>query len=138
MKDQIEAKLSKFFQENYSQKILAVLLFGSVNQKRMHPESDIDIAILFDFRMERSEREKLIYVIYEQMAHLFIIPIDVVNLNDANLILSHQVLTKGKLIFCKDPTRFKIFRDARLIQYIDFKKFMEPYLSKISQKLREL
>lgn len=134
---EIEKRIIKLFSENLSDEILAVLLFGSVVKEQVHEESDIDIAVLFRHELSKQDRKKLIYKVYELIPYFFIEIVDVVNLNDSNLILVYQILTKGKLVLCYDDTAFKIFRDARLVQYLDFKKFLEPFYPKISQKLRE-
>ena len=133
---EIIKRITDLFSTHFSSEILAVLLFGSVARERTNSESDIDIAVLFDFAIPKERRKQLVYGIYEHIPYYFIEPVDIVNLNDADLILSYQVLTKGELILCRREIEFKIFRDSRLVQYLDFNKFLEPFYPKISKALR--
>ncbi len=134
-REEILSRITALFSEHFSPEVLAVILFGSAAQQRIHPESDIDVAVLFRFEIPRERRKELLYAIYEQVPYYFIEPVDLVNLNDADLILCHQALTRGEIILCRDETAFKMFRDARILQYLDFTRFLEPFYPKISKKL---
>ncbi len=129
---EIERRLIEMFSKDSRQNIIAVLLFGSVASGRIHEESDIDVAVLFPHTLSDARRQNLIHEIYEDVAYYFIEPVDVISLNDANLILSREILSKGRLVICRDSALWKEFRDSRLIQYLDYKKALEKYYPRLA------
>ena len=82
--------------------VLAAYLFGSYARGDARPDSDVDLAVLLSTtdEMERFERRlELIGAVGEALGRR---SADVVVLNDAPPLLTHQVLTHGRLIAERD------------------------------------
>lgn len=79
--------------------VLAAYLFGSYATGKARPGSDVDVAVLLSGtdKMERFERRlQLMGEVEEALGRR---PADVVVLNDAPPLLTHQVLREGRLVF---------------------------------------
>ncbi|MGQ9532536.1 MAG: type VII toxin-antitoxin system MntA family adenylyltransferase antitoxin [Desulfotomaculales bacterium] len=105
--------------------VVAAYVFGSAAQNRLHPASDIDIAILFSSdtatRTDRFERRLELAVALEELVNR---PVEVIDLETAPLFLQHQVRKYGRLIVDKDPRRRKALEVASRRLFLD----MLPYL----------
>ena len=84
--------LSALIQEEFSQQlgIVAIVLFGSQMTGKAKPDSDIDLAVLYDHDfiptpMELWEKKELL----SEKLHS---PIDLVCLNSADTIIASQIL----------------------------------------------
>lgn len=81
--------------------IAAAYLFGSYAQGRAHPRSDVDIAVLVD-ETQLPESQSVFdhrLRLMTELARFGDGEIDVVTLNDAPLLLCHQVLLHGRLLY---------------------------------------
>ena len=94
-KAELTAYLSK--QED----IIAAYLFGSQATGRQRSESDLDIAVLLkeDYSAVRLDRR---LKMADEMSLLAGIETDVVILNDAPCVLTHQILKTGRLLHERD------------------------------------
>jgi predicted nucleotidyltransferase len=120
--------LSSFFATR--PEVSLAYLFGSVAQGRMNKLSDIDIALLVDenkFKM-LDTKEPYGYkaaVLTDLMGLLHTNEIDLVLLHEASSLLANQVISRGKLLFCRDE-RIRIdFVVRTKHRYIDTKKIRE-------------
>ena len=108
--------LESFFKKQ--QPVLLAFLFGSFVSQRMHPLSDMDIAVLFATVPDRSTIDDLT----EELSSLLRKEVDLVILNHAAPILKMQVLRKGILIYAKDRRDFHRFYGDTVNQYDDLKQ----------------
>jgi len=100
-------------------------LFGSANTKYFNKKSDIDIAVwLKKFPLTvntitdiKYSAEKIINFKYN---------IDLIILNNANIIITNQIITKGKIIVDNNPLFTENFINTRRSMYLDFKFFRKP------------
>jgi predicted nucleotidyltransferase len=100
-------------------KVEFAYLFGSTASKRMTPESDIDIAVyLKNFSPDQFDRLQFI----TDLAGLFKRNVDVIILNDCDVIIAMQVLSKGFLILNENPHLAIQYKAQKISQYIDFKR----------------
>ncbi len=86
-------------------------IFGSYSAAKVRPKSDIDIAVLLKDDIDREDYGRIKLSIINDLVELLSFNrIDVVILNVASPLLSHEVIKKGVLIFSKD--------EAKRIQHI--------------------
>jgi len=105
-------------------------LFGSYAQGREGPLSDVDIAVLLDERLSKSERFDLMLKLITKISAILGIReadrLDVVVMNDSPLVLNYNIIKDGKIILCKDElTRarfeFETMRRRLDMEYYDMR-----------------
>jgi len=116
-------KLSGLFEKYLSVSI--AYLFGSALTGVMHEESDIDIAVLFDPKPDFFSRLELT----NRLCDLLGQTVDLALLNDASPIFKMQVISKGKLIFCRNSKVNSYFVMRTVNEYDDL-----SYYRKIQEK----
>ncbi len=100
--------------------ITTVYLFGSYVSNRLSPASDIDIAILLSNSVDSKEYGFLKLKILTDLIELLSFnDIDVVILNIASPLLSHEVIKKGILIFSKNEKERLEFTVKSTMRYLD-------------------
>jgi predicted nucleotidyltransferase len=127
----IDTKKLKNIFEDYPY-IVSAYLFGSQASGKTKPMSDVDIAILL--RDNAPKGRKLIheedYLAYRIAKAIQAKEVDLIELNRQGLILVHNVLKTGKLIYDADPD-FRIKFVSKVISdYCDFEptlRFMNKY-----------
>ncbi|MCX6112568.1 MAG: nucleotidyltransferase domain-containing protein, partial [Proteobacteria bacterium] len=91
MINEITEKLNKYFNEHVE--ILFAVLFGSIAKGTANKMSDIDIAVMVDPKFDKSfPYGHQAELIADFMRILKRNDVDVVILNDAKILLKHQVL----------------------------------------------
>ncbi len=114
----IKTKIINFL----SDKVKFAYLFGSALTKYFNSNSDIDIAVwLKQYPIEVKELIDLKYSLEKLMDFKY--DIDLVVLNEADLIISNQVVTKGELILVNEPLFTENFIISRRSLYMEFKAF---------------
>lgn len=98
--------------------VISVYLFGSVAEHRSHRESDVDVAVLFDYRVRPTMRDRFearLRLFAELTRTLKTDRLDLVVLNDAPPLLARRAVTEGARVLCADPDRDHDFvRDIQL------------------------
>ena len=90
------------------------IIFGSFVEKRMHKESDIDLAI----KLKKFEEKNAYEIIKSIVSTLDVENLDLVIINHAPFSLLYDIFTKGKLIYCENKDEF--YRDAyKIIKLYD-------------------
>jgi len=118
--------------------VLAAYLFGSYARGDARPDSDVDLAVLLSTtdEMERFERRLgLIGAVGEVLGRR---SADVVVLNDAPPLLTHQVLTHGRLIAERDRMARVDFEVQAGKIYADLQPMYEYFSRDLFQKIREV
>lgn len=113
--------------------VLAVFLFGSQVDGYASPESDVDLAVLFE-RDPSLEEELDLGVAAEEA--LGMERVDVVNLNRAQLLLRHRAIS-GLLIYERDPVRISDFIEDTILRYIDYEPDLRAFYRDYDQALEE-
>jgi len=109
-------KLISFF----SVKVKFAFLFGSANSRYFNENSDIDIAIWLNSHPQSIEDIYIMKNSAEKQID-FKRDIDIVILNNADTIITNQIITKGKLIINNDPYFTDKFIITSQSKYSDFK-----------------
>ena len=113
-KEKIKRKLIKILETE----VFFAYLFGSVTSGRLHPQSDIDIAVYLK-EPPGSLNDKLAFI--QKVSIVFNRDVDVIFLNDADIIITMQILTNGELLINNDNERLVLFKASKLGEYADFK-----------------
>ncbi len=118
----INSKYINKIQSVLSTHVKFAFIFGSANTSYFNEKSDIDIGIYLNkFPISINEITDLKYVIEKNINFNF--DIDLVVLNNANIIITNQIITKGKLIINKDEFFTENYINSRRSLYFDFKFF---------------
>jgi len=128
--EEIKNILREYFQKH--SEIEVAYIFGSIAQGRTSALSDIDIAIIINDQQVNVKTYRYGYKaeILADLIKLFKTNnIDLVILNEASILLKHQVLYFGKLIYTKNERRRIAFQIDTINKYNDFKHLIKPYLA---------
>src|SRR5699024_8752107 len=105
------------------------ILLGYVPKQRATANSDLDIALTGPEPLTDTGKQKLI----EELASAFRRPIVLIDLQEISGTLLHQILTKGKLLFCRDHLLYAQIINKMLFNQAD----MMPYHSRRLKERRE-
>ena|ERR1035437_8892714 len=94
------------------------LLFGSITNDNFNIESDIDIAVYFNSEFNTKEKKA---GIRSEIFNSFDRDIDLIILNDADIIVTMQVLANGNIIINENNSNFVLFKAKKISEYFDFK-----------------
>jgi len=131
----LEQKLARYAAEKG---VLALYLFGSTVHGRGTTLSDIDIAILLPESVpEREYFDQRLEMTVELMELLHEDNIDLVILNEAPPLLKHRVITRGKVIFCRDEQTKTGFEARAILEYLDFKPVLDLQYRYLKRRLEE-
>ena len=106
--------------------VVALYIFGSLNEKQLKPLSDLDFAVLL------SDKVKDVFDIQLELIGILIDTLhteefDLIILNTAPVRFSFNIVKDGKLIFCKDKKQFINFRERIIKEFVDFKYYLNEF-----------
>ena len=131
--DKIEELKDYFLKQ---EDILAVYIFGSYGTEYQTPLSDVDFAVLFKQEAEINLMREM-----EIMSQITLITkvedIDLVNLNQAPVLLQHKAIKEGKLIFEREENKVSEFIEYVLTYYYDAKIRSEVFNQEYRESLEE-
>ncbi len=111
--------------------VVAGYIFGSYSIEKIRPQSDIDIAVLLEDKINSKDYGYIkLSVINDLIEILSFDRIDLVILNTAAPLLSHEVIKRGILLFSKDETRRLRYIANVTMHYLD-----TIYLRKVQDKI---
>ncbi|MBI3593099.1 MAG: nucleotidyltransferase domain-containing protein [Nitrospirae bacterium] len=99
--------------------VIIAYLFGSEAKGTSGALSDIDIAVLVDRNIDKSERFNLRLRLSNELSSIINRMVDLAVLNDSPVQLSYEVIKHGKLIFCKDKSMKVDLEVEILSKYLD-------------------
>jgi predicted nucleotidyltransferase len=123
----IEFKIISLLTTNAN--IKAIYLYGSVITEYFNVESDIDVAILLDKKINFSELFELNCIIANALNK----DVDLVQLDTVSTVLQMQVIQTGKRIFCKDNFYCNKFESQIFSEYVELNELRKPYLDEIAK-----
>ncbi len=119
---EIREKLAPLLKEENLQ---LVLLFGSAASGKMHKQSDIDLAFLFDGPVDiLTLTNKVIRLLHNDT-------IDVIDLRRASPLLKFAVVRGGVLIYEREAGMFSKFYSLAFRMYIDTKKLRDAQVEAV-------
>ncbi len=112
-------KISQKKIQDTAKKIQAdiVVLYGSYASGKIHRESDLDIAVAKEGRIDLEERLEISQIFEDELG----IDTDVIDLNQLQGTILSEVMTKGKFLVCKNR-KLKAHLIKKL--WIDQEEFM--------------
>ena len=118
MKEEIINRIKNYL---YSRdEAIAGYIFGSYSSGKVRPKSDIDIAVLLSDTVDSKDYGHIKLSIINDLIELLSLDrIDVVVLNVASPLLSHEIIKKGRLLFSKDEARRINYTANATIYYLD-------------------
>lgn len=111
--------------------VSAVYLFGSTARGEARPDSDVDIAVLFDVA-PRSALDGPRFVLEGELERALRRPVDLVVLNDAPVDLRIRVLRDGELLIDRNPVTRVAYEVRTRNEAFD----LEPVLARYRSTLR--
>lgn len=124
--------LKKIAQE-YSLELL--LLFGSRISKKLHKESDFDVAYLSKIDLDLAAESKMIV----DLARIFKSEnIDLVNLKKATPLLLFAITNDCKVLYEKNHLIFSALRAYGFKKYIETKPFYEEKFQRLQKKIKNI
>lgn len=115
-------------------RVQLVYLFGSAADESRPEVRDIDLAVLSEPPLSL---DALMRLRADAVAAAGGLPIDAVSLNDASIVLAHEVADTGRCLYARSPdaeTEFVVRARAR---YWDFKPFLEEQWRLTGERLEE-
>jgi predicted nucleotidyltransferase len=115
-------------------RVQLVYLFGSAADEGRAEVRDVDLAVLGEPALSLDE---LMRLRADAIAAAGGLPIDVVSLNEASIVLAHEVADSGRCLYARSPdveTEFVVRSQAR---YWDFKPFLEEQWRLTGERLEE-
>lgn len=109
--------------------IKAIYLYGSIITEYYNDESDIDIAILLDKKINSSEIFEINCVLTNELNK----EVDLVQLYTVSTVLQMQIIQTGKRIFCKDESFCNGFETQIFCDYVELNELRKPYLDEIAK-----
>jgi predicted nucleotidyltransferase len=132
---ELDQKLAQYARE---QEIIALYLFGSAATGTQTPLSDIDIAVLLPEDIPVHQYfDRRLQMTLDLMQLLGANEVDLVILNQAPPLLKHQVISHGKVIYCRDEPQRRRFEARAILEYLDFKPILDLQFEYLKRRLRE-
>jgi predicted nucleotidyltransferase len=116
---------------------LAIYLFGSRSRGDHTEDSDFDLAVLVDPRIDREQVWNLRLEIADLISRMLgDRNFDLVVMGE-DLDLTFRILREGQRLFARDHDEV-CFREATLASmYNDYKPFLDSYLNKVAERFRK-
>jgi uncharacterized protein len=116
--------------EGYSDSVICIYLFGSINSKNTTPLSDIDIAVLFQNKLGKIEMIRLENEIFTLLSKYFKTDeIDLLILNNVPLSVQFGVIKEKSIIYYSDFEKMIDFENIVILDYLDIKPYRDEFNS---------
>ena len=104
----------------HKKQVLSVYLFGSVAKGKENRFSDVDIAVLFDFSVDKGRYTDKCLFIMDGLSKTLNRNIDVAVLNNASSFFKSHILKNGIKIYEKPGSNVNNFRAQSIVEYLDY------------------
>jgi predicted nucleotidyltransferase len=130
-----EKELTEYFSSKDS--VILAYLFGSTVRGDTGRLSDVDIGILLDEKLSKKDRFDLELKLISEIAILIKKnKIDLVVLNEAPLLLAHNIIKDGIILKSDEAERVK-FETKILSMYIDEKYYIKRHTEETLKRIAE-
>jgi uncharacterized protein len=106
--------------------IVSVYLFGSFARGSEHPQSDVDLGLLYA-EPPGGKLEEQPFLLEAELSEILGRPVQCVVMNLAPADLVHRILKAQHLLLDLDPSRRIQFEVAARNRYFDLKPFLDRY-----------
>jgi len=115
--------------------IIALFLFGSYGTEKQTPLSDVDLGFLPAEEKLGLEKELSLLAKLEEIGKSE--DINLVNLRKASVDLQMEVISTGKLLYCRDKNKLADFKERVIRVYCDFEPDLRNFYKDYDEGLRE-
>ena len=105
--------------------VVMAFVFGSLATGHARSDSDLDVAVLATTALSSQTRMDMI----GDLALGFGRPVDLLDLSQTHGLLLQQVLTRGRIIFCKDRSRYAALLLRMLYEEADYMPYYRRILA---------
>jgi predicted nucleotidyltransferase len=109
---------------------VGVWLFGSFADGTPRADSDVDVAILPDRRVEPVD----LWMRAQRLAQVLKRDVDLVDLLQASTVLRFLVVTDGERLAARDPVRCDFFETTAMSMYQDLNYMRREHLAEIQAR----
>ena len=127
--NEIEEKIKIMLVNELSPKL--IYIFGSIVANRVRDDSDIDIAILTEKKID----EYQLYMVSQQLADELKREVDIVDLKDASTIFKAEIIKNGKLIYNSDNLGKMYYQLEVLREYTFLNERRQEIIDKLKKKV---
>lgn len=127
--NEIEEKIKTILVNELSPKL--IYIFGSIVANRVRNDSDIDIAILTEKKID----EYQLYMVSQQLADELKREVDIVDLKDASTIFKAEIIKNGKLIYNSDNLGKMYYQLEVLRDYTFLNERRQEIIDKLKKKV---
>ncbi|MDP2913009.1 MAG: nucleotidyltransferase domain-containing protein [Candidatus Omnitrophota bacterium] len=113
-----EDTLKEFFSDK--EEVVCVYLFGSAAARKGNFYSDVDIAVLYDNSVVRSEYTDKQIDLSVELSRLLDRNVDIIILNNAGPYLKFQVIKSGIRVYEDQKRDNRTFEARSIVEYFDF------------------
>ena len=107
-----------------------IYIFGSTVKNRDRGESDIDIAILTDRRVDEYE----LFILSQKLADILKKEVDLIDLNKASTVFKIQIIKTGKLIYNSNNLKKMYFQMRTMKDYAILNEERQEVIDKIKSR----
>jgi len=104
-----------------------IYIFGSTVKGRGREESDIDIAILRDKKIDEYE----LFILSQKLADILKSEVDLIDLSKASTVFRIQIIKTGKLIYNSDNLNKMYFQMRTMKDYVLLNEERQEIINKI-------
>ncbi len=108
----------------------AVYLYGSFLSDSFSDESDLDIAVKAEHRLDNRKRWR----IQEDLAGIYGRDVDLLDLDRASLVMQFEVISTGERIYCADENAIAHYETLVYSRYLDFNQVRKPIIDDIIER----
>lgn len=112
-------------------------LFGSRATGQAQPDSDVDLAVVFPrYEPTKHNLELLVQMETELAEALRPLHVDLVFLQREGIAFRFEVISTGKVVYCRDHGVRTDFEDEVVRDYLDFAPFLERCDQELAEAIR--
>lgn len=105
--------------------ILSAYLFGTKSLGDDHRARDADVAVRFAEKTPVESCFDIRMALLIPLEKVLQSPVDIVQMNEASLIMLHQIFSYGIPLLIRDPEDEEHFKWKKLKEYFDFRYYVE-------------
>lgn len=123
----MEEKLVKLLLENLN--CYAIILFGSYARGTQNDESDIDVAIKTNQKLDKKELFRISNLLSDELKK----EIDLINLDEIGDTFRYEILINGKTLYCKDELKFELYKLDMYREFLDLNESKQDIINNIKK-----
>lgn len=125
----IKKVIVKILTEHISD-IICIYLFGSYIENRLKKESDIDIAILAEKRLDSIKRWEIAGMLADNLKK----DVDLLDMNSVSTVMKARVVSRGLCIYESDKKKKDFFEMYTLSDYARLNEERKEIIERIKQE----